>query len=80
MGKILSQLVNTGTEGQPEHIAFQMLDTLKIVELIDISHVMQDDKLRNARMPDDMQYVLTHMNHRCYIELTNFGENILYLD
>jgi hypothetical protein len=80
MGKSLSQVVNAGFAGEPEHIVFQVLDTLQIIELNDITHINQGGNPREPRMPEDMYYVLNHMGHRCYIEQTEFGEKTLYLD
>ena len=79
MGKSLSQVVNAGLAGEPEHIVFQVLDTLQIIELTDITQVTQNGVFREPIMPEDMYHVLNHMGHRCYIELTVTGEKILYL-
>jgi hypothetical protein len=80
MGKSLSQVVNAGLAGEPEHIVFQFLDTLQIIELHHITHVIQNGVSRQPIMPEDMYYVLNHMGHRCYIELTDTVEKTLYLD
>lgn len=80
MGKSLNQVVNAGLAGEPQHIVFQVLDTLQIIELDDITQVTHNGVFREPNMPEDMHYVLNHMGHRCYIEQTEFGEKILYLD
>jgi hypothetical protein len=80
MDKSLSQVVNAGFAGEPEHIVFQVLDTLQIIELNDITHVVHNEVKREPNMPEDMHHVLNHMGHRCYIEQTEFGEKTLYLD
>jgi hypothetical protein len=80
MEKHLSQVVNAGLAGEPEHIVFQVLETLQKIELSDITQVTHNGVFREPNMPEDMYYVLNHMGHRCYIKLTEFGEKILYLD
>jgi hypothetical protein len=80
MGKSLSQVVNAGLAGEPEHIVFQVLETLQKIELTDITHVNQGGNPREPQMPEDMYYVLNHMEHRCYIDLEEHGHLTLYLD
>ena len=80
MGKSLTQVVNAGYTGEPEHIVFQVLDTLQMIELHDITQVAHNGVFREPNMPEDMYYVLNYMEHRCYIEQTEFGEKTLYLD
>jgi hypothetical protein len=80
MPNYLSQVVNAGLLGEPEHILFQILETKQKIELDEITQVYHNGELRNPNMPDDMKYVLDHMGHRCYIKLTNLGEKILILE
>jgi hypothetical protein len=80
MGKSLTQVVNAGLAGEPEHIVFQVLDTLQIIELHHITEVIQNGVSRQPIMSTDMYYVLNHMGHRCYIEFTEDDQKILYLD
>jgi hypothetical protein len=80
MGKSLSQVVNAGYAGEPQHIVFQILETLQKIELSDITQVNHGGTIREPLMPDDMHHVLNHMGHKCYIEVTEHDEKILYLD
>jgi hypothetical protein len=80
MGKSLTQVVNAGLVGEPEHIVFQILETLEKIELSDITHINHNGDFREPIMPDDMYYVLNNMNHRCYIEIGESGEKILHLN
>ena len=80
MEKKIIRIVNAGLAGEPEHIVFQNIETLEIIELDSINHVYQDGLKRPYKNPEDWQYVLSNMNQQCeYDPDDDVGGTAIYL-
>jgi hypothetical protein len=61
-------------EGE-EDLVFQNPTTLNIIEPSEITKVAQHANFRLPNIDEDMDYILRHMNHQCYIIPNDNGKN-----
>ena len=78
MEKQLAQIVNIGLAGEPEHIALQVIDTLKIFQFSQVKYANDGDETREVSLIDnnldqpEIQIILNNGMHK--VEIT-FDEN-----
>ena len=78
MEKQLAQIVNIGLVGEPEHIALQVIDTLKIFQFSQVKYANDGGETREVSLIDnnldqpEIQIILNNGTHK--VEIT-FDEN-----
>ena len=78
MEKQLAQIVNIGLVGEPEHIALQVIDTLKIFQFSQVKYANDGGETREVSLIDnnldqpEIQIILNNGMHK--VEIT-FDEN-----
>jgi hypothetical protein len=78
MEKQLAQIVNIGLAGEPEHIALQVIDTLKIFQFSQVKYANDGGETREVSLIDnnldqpEIQIILNNGTHK--VEIT-FDEN-----
>jgi hypothetical protein len=78
MEKQLAQIVNIGLAGEPEHIALQVIDTLKIFQFSQVKYANDGGETREVSLIDnnldqpEIQIILNNGMHK--VEIT-FDEN-----
>ena len=74
----LARIVNTGLAGEPQHIALQVIDTLKIFQFSQFKYVNEGGETREVSLIDnnldqpEIQIILNNGMHK--VEIT-FDEN-----
>ena len=72
---VYCRVVNKSRGGAPEQLVFQRQDNLERIEPHTITKVKQNDTYREPTIGDDIEYVLRHMGHYCYIDYQDNGAN-----
>ena len=75
MANVYCRVVNTALAGEPSHRAFQVQDTLEIIEFDTITSVRVDGDVRPPSILDDVAYVISNMGHYCNIDYNDNGHN-----
>ena len=85
MDKKLARVVNRGFAGEPEHIVFQIKETLQCVEFSQIKFVNENGgAIREVSLVDavidqpEVLHVLNNMAHECEISINESNEATIY--
>jgi len=85
MEKQLARVVNKGWAGQPEHIVFQVKETLQCVEFSQVKFVNENGgAIREVSLVDaildqpEILHVINGMGHECEISINENNEATLY--
>lgn len=85
MEKKLARIVNMGLAGEPQHITFQIKETLQVIEFSQVKYVNENGgAIREVSLVDavidqpEVLHVLNNMAHECEISINESNEATIY--